>query len=179
MKKIVLTYGLIAGAIMGLMMSIMMIAYNGCMSEKDLQTGMIVGYTSMLMSLTLVFFGTKSYRDKFLGGAITFGRAFGIGILIALIASVIYVIAWMVLQHFMLPNFYTDYATHQLESMKAAGATAQEIAKAQPDIDFMKSIGDSLVMKFFFTLLEPLPVALVVTLISALILKKKPAQPAY
>jgi hypothetical protein len=176
MKKIVLTYGLIAGAIMGIMLSF---TSSFMCDPAHMEKGMIVGYTTMLLSLTLVFFGIKNYRDKFSNGAVSFGRAFGVGILISLVAAVIYSIAWIIIQHYMMPDFYAMYANKELEAVKAAGGTAQEIASAQADVEFMKSVGNNPVAIFFLTLLEPLPVALIVTLVSALILKKKPAAPAY
>jgi hypothetical protein len=169
MKKIVLTYGLIAGAIMGLIMLITFLLI-GC--DYSIR-GMIIGYTSMVLAFTLIFFGTRSYRDTIQHGVISFGRAFGIGILISLIASVIYVLVWMIFQHFMFPDFYEQYGLKQIELLQSNGASAVEIANAKKDLVMMKDVGNSPVMIFFFTLLEPLPVALLGTLISALILKRK------
>jgi hypothetical protein len=172
MKKIVLTYGLIAGAVMGIVLSL---TTPFMCDPANMGKGMIVGYTTMLLALTLVFVGTKNYRDKFSNGTVTFGRAFGVGILISLVAAVIYSIAWLIIQHFMIPDFYEMYATKELESVIKEGATAKELADAQANAELMKSIGNNPIAIFFFTLLEPLPVGLLVTLVTALILKKKPA----
>lgn len=169
MKKIVLTYGLIAGAIMSLMMLITFTVIGCDFSIR----GMIIGYTSMILAFTLIFFGTRNYRDNFQHGIISFGRAFGVGILIALIASVIYVIVWMIFQHFMYPDFYEQYGNKQMEMLQTGGASATELASAKKDLEFMKDVGNKPVLIFFFTLLEPFPVALLGTLISALILKRK------
>ena len=73
----------------------------------------------------------------------------------------------------MLPDFFETYANHQIEDLKAANASAQEIAKTQQDMKDMAEMVKNPVIHFFFTLLEPLPVALILTLISALILKRK------
>src|SRR5438132_12836667 len=85
MKKTVLTFGLISGAIMTAMMF-------GTLPFTDsawLQShSMVIGYTTMVLSFMLVFFGIRSYRENVGCGTITFGRAFAVGILITLVSSV-------------------------------------------------------------------------------------------
>lgn len=166
MKKVILTYGIIAGGILGLVMFI----FIGLMGDSiSYSAGMYIGYTSMILAFSMVFFGTKSYRDKIGDGTISFGRALGVGLLISLVASIIYSATWMLIQHFMIPDFYEKYAAHQAETMKAAGASADELAQMQSYMDMVKNP----VVKFFFTLLEPLPVAVLVPFISSFILKRK------
>ena len=92
MKKTVLTYGPIAGVIIVLLMAL----FIGLMSkEQDFQMGEILGYASMIVALSTIFVGIRKYRDDELGGMITFGKAFQVGLLITLVASAIYVAAWM------------------------------------------------------------------------------------
>ena len=92
MKRIVLTFGLISGAVLSLMMGISM-AFIGHIGNK----GMIIGYTTMVISFLMVFVGIKTYRDNVLGGSIGFAKAFQVGILIAGIGSMCYVATWEVL----------------------------------------------------------------------------------
>ena len=80
MKKIVLIYGLIAGVIVGAMMMITMPLYESGTLKFD--NGEWLGYTTMVIALSMVFFGVKSYRDNHLGGSITFGNALKVGLLI-------------------------------------------------------------------------------------------------
>src|SRR5690242_15701128 len=95
MKKIITTYGLIAGVLLGIFMWISMpLLRNGAV---DFSNGMWMGYAGMVIALSLVFFGVKSYRDNYLNGAISFGQAFKVGILISLVASVMYCISWEVM----------------------------------------------------------------------------------
>jgi hypothetical protein len=82
MKKIVLTYGLIAGA----MLSAMMLATVPFM-EKIGDYGELIGYSTMVLAFLLVFFGVRSYRDNVRGGTVGFGRAFLVGLSIAFLAS--------------------------------------------------------------------------------------------
>jgi hypothetical protein len=58
MKKTVLTFGLISGAIMALMM----FATLPFIDRIGLDKGAIIGYTTMVLSFLLVFFGIRSYR---------------------------------------------------------------------------------------------------------------------
>src|SRR6267142_2071831 len=93
MKKTVLIFGLIAGAIM----SLMMIATLPFMDKIGFDKGAIIGYTSMVLSFLVVFFGIRSYRDNLAGGSISFGKAFVIGILITAVACLCYVGTWEVI----------------------------------------------------------------------------------
>ena len=116
MKRIVLVFGLISGALMALFMF-------GTMPFIDkigFDRGVYVGYTSMVLAFILVFFGIRSYRENVGGGAITFGRAFIVGILIAGISSICYVIAWEILYHTLMPDFMDKYSAHVIEQARAA-----------------------------------------------------------
>ena len=170
MKKIVLVFGLISGALMALFMF-------GTMPFIDkigFDRGYLVGYTSMVLAFMLIFFGIRSYRENVGGGAITFGRAFAVGILIAIISSVCYVIAWEIVYHFFMPDFFEKYAAVVIEKARASGATAQQIQAKQQELQqFQQMYDHNPLINFAFTFIEPFPVGLLITLISAVILRKK------
>lgn len=169
MRKTVLTFGLISGALLSLMMA----ATIPFMDRIGMDKGMIIGYTTMLLSFLLVFFGIRSYRENVGGGQISFGRAFSVGILIMIVASLCYVIAWEILYFNFLPDFPEKYANYAIEQLRASGASQAVIdAKAEE----MKRFGELYQNPLFvaaFTFLEPLPIGVPVTLISALILRRK------
>jgi Protein of unknown function (DUF4199) len=86
MKKVVIVFGLISGAISSAMMFLTLpLMKSGAINNKNGET---IGYTAIFLSFLLVFFGIRSYRENHGGGAITFGRAFSVGILITLISCV-------------------------------------------------------------------------------------------
>ena len=95
MKKNIIIYGLIAGIVVS---ALMLFSVNNLSHREgiDYDTSLIIGYASMLIAFSLVFVGIRNYRDKYNDGVISFGKAFKIGILIVLIASTIYVAAWLV-----------------------------------------------------------------------------------
>src|ERR1700678_1858807 len=93
MKKTVLTFGLIAGVILSILMDGSVLLADKIGSGHSL----LLGYANLVASFLLVYFGIRSYRDNTLAGQISFGRAFACGILITLITTVCYVATWEVL----------------------------------------------------------------------------------
>jgi Protein of unknown function (DUF4199) len=166
MKKTILTFGLISGGIMTVMMWATLPFIDRIASYN---AGMVVGYTTIVLSFMLVFFGIRSYRENVGGGEITFGRAFAVGILIALISSALYVISWEVM-YFGAPGFADKFTTMCIDHLKNSGASAESI-KAQ--LDQMNRILSNPFLNAAATFTEPFPIGLIVTLISALILKKR------
>lgn len=169
MKKTVLTFGLIGGAIM----AAMMYATLPFMDKIGFDKGEIVGYTTMILAFMLVFFGIRSYRENVSAGRITFGRAFAVGILITLVACACYVVAWEILYFKFMPDFADKYASYMVEKVRASGASQQAIDAQVQQMNSFKAMYDNLLFNAAITFLEPLPVGLIVTLISAAILRKK------
>lgn len=174
MKKNIIIYGLIAGIVVAIPM---LIVVNGCANAEggvDFDRSMLIGYASMLIAFSLVFVGIKNYRDKYNGGLITFGKAFKIGFNIVLIASTIYVGTWLIDYFFFIPDFGDKYAAHMLEQLKASGASASEIEKQTAEMAKFSQMYKNPLFNALMTYMEILPVGLIVTLISSLILKRKP-----
>jgi hypothetical protein len=169
MKKTVLAFGVISG----LISSILMLITMPFMDRIGFDNGAIVGYTGMVLSFLLVFFGIRSYRDNVNNGAISFGKALTVGMLIMLISCVFYVITWEIMFFKFLPDFWDKMTNHMMERVRLSGASTAEIASEQ---ERLRSFGEMYRNPLFnaaFTFLEPLPVGLVMTFISALILRKK------
>jgi hypothetical protein len=175
MKKNIIIYGLIAGLIVSILMLIMVNYLSYCEGNVDYSTSMLLGYASMLLAFSLVFVGIRNYRNKYNQGVISFGKAFKIGILIALIASTLYVIAWLIDYYFFMPNFAEKYSTHMLDHLKASGASAMEMDKQTKEMaEFVRMYKNPLFV-VITSYAEILPVGVVVTLVSALLLKRKTA----
>lgn len=173
MKKTVLTFGIISGVIVAILMGI-----NTYFADRiGFDRAIIVGYTTMLIAFLLVFFGIKSYRDNIGGGEISFGRAFTVGILISLITCVFYVAIWEILYYTLLNDFPEKYGNYLIEKSRASGATPEQIAQQLQQVKEMKALLDNpLVAPALIFISEPLPVGLVMTLISAAILRKRRKQ---
>jgi hypothetical protein len=168
MRKVVLTFGLLSGLIISAMF-VLMLPF-----DVSFDKGAIVGYASMLAASLLIYFGVRSYRDNVGGGAIRFGRAFAVGILIVTVSNVLYVATWEFVQPRFLPDFYQKYEAAAIEGARAKGASPEQIEKIRASIVTYQNP----VLKPLFTFLEPLPVGLLVTLISAWVLSRRRMQPA-
>jgi hypothetical protein len=165
MKKTVLTFGLISGG----MMAAMMFATLPFTDSPWVQShSMVMGYTTMVLSFMLVFFGIRSYRENVSGGTISFGRAFALGILITLISSVLYVVTWEIM-YFGIPSFGARFMAMCTAHVKNSGASPEAI---QTQLNQLKYL-DNPFINAALTFTEPFPVGVIITLVSALILRKK------
>ena len=169
MKRIVITFGLLSGAIAaGLMLVTIPLAKNA-----SYETLTVLGYTTFVAAFLMVFFGIRSYRDNVAGGAITFGRGFQVGILITLIACVIYVISWEIISDRFFPTFFDDYTNHMVEKMRAAGATQDALNQQIQENEKFREWFKNPFIRFAMTFMEAFPVGLLMTLVSSAILKRK------
>lgn len=169
MKKTVLTFGILSGVVSALLMFTTVFFVDDIGFDK----GVFVGYTGIVVSLLFVYFGVRSYRDNHLGGKISFGRAFGVGLLITLISCVFYVIAWEIEYATMFSDFMDRYAAFAMDKARAEGATEAALAAKTAEIADMRRMMDNPIQRPLLVFLEPFPVGLLVTLISAAVLRKK------
>ncbi|HEX4496923.1 MAG TPA: DUF4199 domain-containing protein [Thermoanaerobaculia bacterium] len=174
MKRIVLRFGLASGAILILTGVLTLLCVRGTI---DFDHGEIFGYAAMVLSFLMVFFGIRSYRDRVAAGAIGFGKAFQVGILITLITCAIYVVAWEIAYFNFFPDFLDHYNAHVLQKMRAKGESQAAIQEATAKMaEMAKHYGNPL-YNSAITFMEVFPVGLIVTLFSAAVLRRKPRQP--
>jgi len=175
MKRIVIIFGLISGVISSALMFLTLpLMHTGAINFSN---GYILGYTSIVLSFVLVFFGIRSYREN-AGGTITFGRGFSVGILITLISCVFYVASWEFIYFNIMPDFADKYAAHAISEMREKGATDAAIAAKKAEMQKMKTMLDNPLLNAAMTFIEPFPVGLIITLVSAAILRRRTAAPA-
>lgn len=169
MRKIVLIYGLIAGVIVGAMLIITVPLYEK--GTLDFENGELLGYSTMVVALSLVFFGIKSFRDNYQNGTITFLKGLQVGLLITLVASLVYATAWEICYHNMADTYVQKMETYYYDKMKAEGATVEELEKSKAQFEMYKN---NFLMRFSITaFMEMFPVGLIISLISAGLLRKR------
>ena len=173
MKKTILVFGLISGAVS----SLMMIATVPFLHRISFDRGLVVGYTTIVLSFLLVYFGIRSHRDNVGNGQITFTKGFAVGISITLISCLFYVATWEVLYYHFLPGFWDQYGAHMVEKLQASGASAAAIQTQLEQVKKYKEMYDNPLLNAAMTFIEPFPVGLLITLISAVALKRKPQSP--
>lgn len=136
------------------------------------------GYLVMLIALSLIFVGVKRYRDSECGGVIRFGRAFGVGLGIAAVAALVYVVVWEIYLAVSGVDFMAQYADMVIDKMRAKGATAAEIRSKASEMRQMAEIYRNPLLRIPITFAEIFPVGLLVALVSAALLRNPKVLPA-
>ena len=174
MKKTVLTFGAIASVLLATSVSITTLVLKR--NAGHIENGEVFGYLSMLIAFAFIFMAVKSYRDRYLGGIISFKTAFMVGLWVTLIASAVYTLTWIILYKGVYPEFMNDFMANSLAQKRAAGASEAELQKATAKARDMQALYDTWPGLIGFTLMEILPVGLLVSLISALVLRRRMAR---
>jgi len=171
--RYVFVYGVLAGAIAIAAISSSFV-FEGL---NHLQTEWF-GYLVMLVALSLTFIGVKRYRDVDCGGVVGFGKAFLVGLGIAVVAGVVYVAGWEAYLATSDGNFIETYASAVLADMRAAGASAAEIAATESEMAWAIEVYEHPLSRMGMTFLEIFPVGLLVALVSAAVLRNPRVLPA-
>lgn len=166
MKRVVVTYGLLAGLIMVGLGAVVWF-------QGDFEKGFIAGYATMLLAFLMVFFGIRSYRDKVGGGTVSFGKALQVGVLITAVACLMYVVAWEITYPIFLPDFMDRYAAFTLEKMRQSGASAAEIEAERREMARFAQMYKNPFIRAGMTFMEAFPPGVIVSVVSAAILRRK------
>jgi hypothetical protein len=167
MKKIVLTFGLLAG----LVLSAMMLLTMPFKDRIGFDTMEVIGYATMVAAALFIYFGVRRYRDE--TGGVSFGRAFAVGALIVVVGAVCYTATWQVVYRQFAPDFFEKYQAHTLERARASGATPAELQAKQAEMAQFAKLYANPAVNVAFTFVEPLPVGLAAALISAAVLRRR------
>lgn len=135
--------------------------------------GEVIGYTTIVASFLLVFFGVRSYREHVGGGSLTFGRAFTVGLLITVVSCLCYVATWELIYFKLAPGFLEKYSAYAIERTRLSGASQQAIDATARQMAMFKEMYDKPLMNAAITFMEPFPIGLVITVISAAVLRRK------
>lgn len=173
MTRTILTYGTIAGLVLVALFytTFLLTAHAG-------PYGALLGFTTMFAALSFVFVGVKRYRDNELGGVIRFWPALRLGLGIAMVASVFYVVGWEVYMYMTDYTFMAQYTAIQEDAMRADGASAQAIAAMEREMASFAESYASPPYRMAITLMEISPVVIIVSLVSAALLRNPRFMPA-
>jgi len=178
-QKITLIFGLLAGVIVSVFMVITVrLCENGVITFDNSD---VIGYGSIVIALSMIFFGIKSYRDNHRDGMIKFGKGLQVGMLIALVASLIYAAAGEAYYQ-LSPDgqaaFMDKYADHYIKKMKENGASSAEIVQKAKEMAELKEMTKNPLARFVMALAIILPVGIIIAVISAAVLRKREFLPA-
>jgi hypothetical protein len=177
MLKIILLYGLPGAVIVGGPLLWGMLTFDVNSGEMP-ENGALIGYATILVALTGVFLGVKHYRDKEKGGVIKFLPALGVGLGISAVASLGWVIAWEISLAITKFDFVAAYYGAMIEQAQADGATADKIAQMRTEQEGFASMYSNPMIRMGITFVEMFPIGVVISLISAALLRNSRFLPA-
>jgi hypothetical protein len=163
----ILVYGLVAGVVVAVPMFASVLTWRG---DSDPPSALI-GYTIMLVALSLVFVAVKRHRDVAQGGVIKFLPALGMGLAISVVAGVIYVAAWELTLAVSGFDFAGKYAEHLIAQQRANGVSGETLAAFQAEMESFKTSYANPLFRVPMTFAEIFPVGVLVSLISAALLR--------
>jgi hypothetical protein len=170
MKKSIVVFGVVSGVI--LIAFIVSISFLSKLFHGHVANA-LVGYSSMVIAFSFIFVGTKNFRDKYNQGMVSFGKAVLVGLGISLIGSTFYVGAWLIEYYYFMPDFMDKYAAALIQKAQHSGLSPAALQKQLDSINNMSRMYKNPIMVILMTYLEVLPVGIVISLITALIVKRR------
>lgn len=173
MARIVFIYGLISGLVIiaGIIGTIVV-------SGDQPHGNVWLGYLIMLLGMAAVFMGVKAHRDQNNGGVIRFWPALGTGLLIAGVASLAYVAIWEVYLAMTDYSFMPEYTAAYLEQQRSAGVSGEAYRELQAQMQAYVEQYRSPLYRLPMTFVEIAPVGLLVSIVSAVLLRNSRFLPA-
>ncbi|WP_128545440.1 DUF4199 domain-containing protein [Larkinella soli] len=169
MKRNVLVFGLISGAILA---TFMVVTTLMCYKNENFEDNAVLGYGAMILAFSFIFVAIKNYRDRYNSGVISFGQAFKIGLFVTLITSTIYVLIWLIEFYLFIPDFMDKYTAHVMRELRESGAGPAELESKAAEMANFGEMYKNPVLVVLFTYAEVFPIGLVISLLCALILKR-------
>jgi hypothetical protein len=176
MMRTIFVYGAISGLVIICSMITGLLLAGGEPGHGS--SSMLVGYLIMIVAFSAIFIAIKRYRDRQLGGVIKFPTAFALGLAITLVASLIYVAVWEIYLYSTDYTFMGDYAASILAQKEASGASGAELEQAAAEMDRMKAQYANPLFRLPMTFVEVFPVGLLISLVSAALLRNSRFMPA-
>ena len=175
MLRLIIRYGVVGGLIVGVPLSVIVIAFG---DQGSSSWGWVVGYLTMLIGLSTIFIAIKKHRDTVLGGVIRFWPALGMGLAISLIAGIFYVLSWEFAVDVTHMDFAGAYAQAMIDAAKAKGLSGDALAKAIAEAEQFKTNYANPFYRLPMTFAEIFPVGVLVSLVSAALLRNARFMPA-
>lgn len=174
MSKAVSKYGLLSGVVLAALLALTVPFEH----QTSARWGMVVGYTIMVLSFLIVFVGVKHFRDVDCGGRIGFGQAFGAGMLMMLISCLCYVAMWEILVATVEKDFAHQYALSMEKHAQNSGLQGAALDAKMAEIRRFEAAYSNPIYRMGMTLIEPLPVGIVMALVTAGVLRRRPDEKA-
>lgn len=169
MKKAVLKYGLMGGFFICTLFLLSWFLGSGL----DYATQEVLGYASMIVALSVVFFGIRHYRDRLNSGALSFGTGLRIGLGISLITAILFGILDVIYVRYLNPDFMDSYYTTLLADLESSLPEA-EYQQRVTELGAERELFSNPLVNFLIMAVTVLLIGFMISLLSALYLKRKP-----
>ncbi len=171
MKNIVLKYGTISGLITGLIMFASTLYENKYGFDT---TPAFVGYLGIVVVFIPLYMGIKSFRQSEGGGYITFMKAMNVGVVTVAVSAVFYAISKLLIFYCLTPDYPEKYSAYIVHVIKSSGLNLQDTVPAKQQMVQLKEMTKNPLIFGANEFTFPLPLGIIMTLICAAILRKKP-----
>jgi heme/copper-type cytochrome/quinol oxidase subunit 2 len=170
MKQVIFRYGLYATLVIMVLGALDFFVVSKY-ADDTLQE--VAGYLTMLLSMIFVFMGIRHYRDRVNGGSLSFVQGLKIGVLIVLIPAVFFGLFDVLFTEVLQPGWKETYYTHYIDQVKANTPPAKLAAALKKATDEKEMFANP-VFQFLLMSATVFIIGLMVTIISALTLRRKP-----
>lgn len=156
---------------MGVIVGIATIIYSVILYIFDATFNQALGYVNILILAAGIIWGLKQYRDKVLGGVISFGKCIGYGTLVGLFAAIISGIYTIVMMKFIDPELIQQLYLMMEDQMLEKGVPPEQIEQA---MQMSKKFTNPTFMAIG-GIFSSTAIAVVISLIAGAIMKKEPS----
>lgn len=170
MKKMVLIYGFLASLIV---VGVSSLFLWSSAPDSSLSHSEWLGYLTMVLGLSVIFVAVKQHRDHNLGGVIGFKSALLVGLLVTLITTVCYVLAWEIFFQQLGQSYLAEFTQQYLLELEQGGASPDELAATRQEMSEFGALYNRFYFRMFITALEILPVGLVISFLCAALLRTR------
>ena len=170
MRTIIWRNGLISGTINGFWMLMLWVINK---DNPNFENAMVYGYIAMAIALAFIFVGVWQTRNSLGDANFSFGWAFLTGLWITLISSVIYALAWLMVNKYLYPEFMADYSHYEMEKAKNSGLDEQLILEMKTEMEGYMKLYENPFWAFLITISEILPVGLLFSVVAGFTFKRK------
>ena len=165
MKKTILVFGLVIGAILT---ANSIIHINLIYSDPDFKANNVLGYATQVIMFSLIYFGVRNYRNNFLNGKISFLHAFKKGAIICLIASTVYVVVGLLYYYLFVPDFVDVFIAYVIQN-----SAPDEVEAITAQMATFKEMYKNPLFAILISYVEVMPVGMIVAFVSAFLVKRK------
>ena len=165
MKQKIFKYGLLAGSVI-VLIPVITSWFIGT-GPETFAIGEIIGYSTMIVSLLLIFMAVNEYKQSQPERSVSFSKILMIGTGISAIAGVMFGIYNWVYVTYIAPEFVDQYYNYYIENIRSSGAPQTEIDSSIASLNEEKEMFMNPIVSFLAMFVSVFIVGLIISFFSA------------